>query len=483
MPLKILVASAEVGPFAKVGGLADVAASLPPALRELGHDCRIVMPAYGLVLDRPELKCERLPGLLEVRLNPTRIEKIAIWQGMSGETPVWLIGGPAFERVSRSEEIYSPQRDDYLLFSAAILALCERENWIPDILHANDWHTGFLPVLAREKGGRHWNHTGCVYTIHNLAYQGEFGPDTLDYVGLPQALFNMHQLETFGAVNFLKAGCVYSDQVNTVSPRYAEEIQTPQYGCRLWGLMRDLSGLGRLRGILNGIDLTHFDPASDPCLPVRFSADSLAGKAECKRQLIAELGMEPQAGAPMVGVVSRLSDQKGFDLILRQAYGMLNLPVQFVVVAVGDPGAAAELRKLELEWPDRVRFIERFDHDLGQKVYGASDIFLMPSHFEPCGLGQMIAMRYGAVPVVRKTGGLSDTVFEAQNGFVFEEPDAHELLRAMERAVEAYRTPDTWNQVQQAGMRSDHSWQIRAPMYVELYKDALSARGAAVLVS
>lgn len=483
MGLKILMVSVEVAPFAKVGGLADVASSLPKALRDLGHDVKIAMPGYGMVASQPNVR-EVVPPFT-VQVNPNWSLRTTLKQTEHDGVPVWLINGLGlFEGIMRSEDVYSPTRDAYLFLAKAILAACEKAGWIPDVIHCNDWHTGFIPVALRELGGPKWQHVASVFTIHNLAYQGEFGKDTLDVLGLPDRLFNMHQLETFGGVNFLKAGCVFADQVNTVSPTYAHEIQTEQYGCGQWGLMRDLSELGRLRGILNGIDTDFFNPSTDPQLAAKYSADDPMGKTVCKSAVQKELDLPVSADTPIVAMVTRLSNQKGFEQVFKGAYGFLNFPAQFVVLAVGDPWAASELRALQSEWPDRVRFIERYDADLAQRIYAGSDAFLMPSNFEPCGLGQMIAFRYGSVPVVRKTGGLADTVRDGDNGFVYEEARPRPLFDCLMRALHTYREePETWKQIMLRGMNGDYGWSTSAVKYVEMYQDAIASRRAGAAVS
>lgn len=482
--LKTLIVSVEVAPYAKVGGLADVAASLPKALRAMGHDARLALPAYGMVVDHPDAAPKLTIPKFPVSVNPRWTPMAHLYEYSNEGVPALLVGAPGvFEACRRSEELYSPGRDAYVFFAKAVMAACEETGWIPDVIHCNDWHTGFLPVLMRELGGRTWAKTATVFTIHNLQYMGEFGPDVLDVAGLPQSLFNMHQLETFGSVNFLKSGCAYAEQVNTVSPTYAKEIQTgEEYGYKLWGLMRDLEKLGRLRGILNGIDTEFFNPSTDPQLAQKYSASDLSGKAACKAALQRELRLPDAPEVPIAAMVCRLSDQKGFETVFRQAYGMLSLPMQLVVLAVGDPWAAGELRLLEHEWPEGVRFIERFDADLANRIYGAADFFLMPSNFEPCGLGQMIAMRYGAVPVARRTGGLADTVFEGQNGFVYDRKSPRELFEAIRRGSVAYREGEPFRALQRAGMETDFSWSKSAAEYVSMYEDAIAARRATAMV-
>lgn len=483
MGRKILIVSVEVAPQAKVGGLADVAASLPKALIELGHDARIIMPGYALMIHDRAVGAKETSTPYDVRVNRNWSVKTQALSANFDGVPGWLVkDGAMFETIHRSEDVYTPGRDAYIYFAKAILEICEREKWIPDVVHCNDWHTGLLPVILRELGGPEWAHVATVFTIHNLAYQGEFGPDTIDVAELPHSLYNMHQLETFGGVNFLAAGAKFADAVNTVSPTYAKEIQTEEYGVRLWGLMRDLAGLGRLRGILNGIDQGFFNPETDPDLPVHYSAADRAGKKECKRLLQAELGLPEVADAPLLSMVSRLSDQKGFPLVLESAYGLLEKGAQLVILATGDRWLGSQFHRLSQDWPDRVRFVEKYDGPLGQRIYAGSDIFLMPSMFEPCGLGQMIAFRYGTIPVVRKTGGLADTVFEGQNGFVFEEKSTRDFYRAVTRAIDVYRDQAAWDDLVARTMQIDCSWSRSAQEYLDMYEDAIGSRlGVAVL--
>lgn len=473
--MKILFVSAEVAPFAKVGGLADVIGSLPRALRGRGHDVRVLMPGYGMVLKDKRWNATKV-ATLNTALNPFEKVRTTIHEADDRGVPIWLAsGGKHFDGVSTSVEIYSPARDAYLFLSQAALQWCERADWIPDVVHAHDWHTGFLPVLMREGPADLWDRVASVFTIHNLAYQGEFGLDTLDKVGLPHCLFNMHQLETYGAVNFLKSACVYADRVNTVSPTYAAEIQWPEYGCRLEGLMTWLAADGRLSGILNGIDVDRFDPRTDDAIAAPFSSSGLGGKAACKQALQDELGLPAVPKVPVVAMVSRLSEQKGYDLVI-QALEQIVGEAQLVVLGTGDPWAAEQLLAAQERFPDRVRLIERFDVELAQRIYAGADIFLMPSAYEPCGLGQMIAMRYGTVPVVRKTGGLADTVFDTVNGFTFVERTAEALFEAVWRATETYAKPKTWSKYVEAGMTSDFSWVRSAGRYEELYEEATAHR-------
>lgn len=481
MGLKILIVSVEVAPHAKVGGLADVAASLPKALRAQGHDARLVMPGYGMVVDAPDFDAKVI-ATPKVTVNPHFTATARILEGDNQGVPTYAIQGPGmFGDVQRSEDLYNFGREAYLFFAQSVMEMCEQLGWIPDVIHCNDWHTGLLPAMIREKGGPKWESSGTVFTIHNLAYQGGFGRDTVAAAGLPESAFIPERLEFFGGVNFLKSACMYADQVNTVSPTYAKEILTEEYGCGLWGVMQILERGGRLRGILNGIDTEEFNPATDPTLDAHYSATDLSGKATCKAALQEQLGLPVDPSIPMFGIVSRLSNQKGFDLIVRAAYGLLDQPIQFVVLGVGDPWAASELKKLQAEWPDRVAFVNSFAAELANRIYAGCDFFLMPSAFEPCGLGQLIALRHGTVPVVRQTGGLADTIFEGRNGFVFENKCPRELLETVKRAISAYQSPG-WHDFVSGTMREQHDWAGRAEEYVRMYQDALAMRQKPVAV-
>lgn len=473
--MRIAFCSAEAAPWAKVGGLADVAGSLPRALNKLGHEAVLVVPGYGHVFEALKSKLIETREGIAVQIREGHSVHAVVHRCQADGYEVWLVDAEEkFFRIKRSEDVYSPNRDDYLMFSHAVLRVCEALDWLPDMVHAHDWHMGFLPVILREKFSG-LKETAAVFTIHNLAYQGVFGFDTLAAAGLSESLFTYDKLETWGAVNFIKSGCVFADQVNTVSPSYALEITTPEYGCGLEGLMEHLEHQERLTGILNGIAVEEHDPARDPELPQKFSASDPSGKLANRRALLDELKLNLRDNEPICAMITRLSEQKGFDLLMKAAPQVLG-QCGLVVLGLGDPWAAGELRRLEKEWPGRVRFVNEFNAPLGQRIYGAADIFLMPSAFEPCGLGQMFAMRYGAVPVVRRTGGLADTVFEGRNGFVFENRDGHEFALAIERAIHAFRNPAQWTEIVREGMTTDFSWDRSAMDYIRLYERALASR-------
>ena len=390
--MRVLFVAVEMAPFAKVGGLADVIGGLPKALRALGHDVRVVMPDYGMIESGGHgpitTEFEELP----IAINADWKATAKIRQVLHDGVPVYLVSGEGFfSSVDRSEAIYTPGLDQYLFFSVAALKMLEPLAWAPDVIHCHDWHTGFVPVLMRERFDEEFAQTAATYTIHNLAYQGEFDLDVLDRLSLPHSLFNSHEVEAWGRVNFLKSGAAFSNRVNTVSPTYAKEVLSPSYGANLDGFMRSLADRGRLAGILNGIDTEMFNPATDPDLSVHFSAKDPSGKALCKQALLEEVDLKPIAGAPLLGVVSRMSSQKGMDLIAETAPELFDLPVQLVILGAGEPPIVSALTQLAHEFPNHLRYVDGFNLALGSRIYGACDGFLMPSAFEPCGLGQMIA--------------------------------------------------------------------------------------------
>lgn len=475
--LKILLASAEAAPFAKVGGLADVVSSLAKTLTREGHQVIVAIPAYPLVIKDKNLSPMKILDRFSVKLNKQEVIPASLYSFENDEVTYWLIdGGGYFKDAISSTAIYSTSRDGYLFFSRALFETCRLTNWIPDIIHCNDWQQGFIPVLLKKGREEGFKQTATVFSIHNLAYQGVFGEDTLTKLDLPSTLFNSNQLETYGAVNFLKSGCIFADQVNTVSPTYAREIQTPEYGFRLEGLMSYLYKKGRFRGILNGIDPEIFNPDIDAELPANFHSGEREGKEHCKNALQSAFGLPQLPKTLLVGMVSRLSEQKGFDLFFGAIKELLKLPLQFVIQGLGDPAIARKLKTLQKSNSEQVRFINEFNPALAKKIYAASDLFLLPSIYEPCGLGQMISMRYGTLPVGRKTGGLADTIQDLVNGFIFESIEPFELIHAINRSLVIYQHPNFWNQMIETAMNEDYSWKKSVQAYLSLYEDALKTR-------
>lgn len=479
--MRVLYVSAEVAPFAKVGGLADVAAGLPKAIRALGTDCRVILPYYQLIAENPRWKTQVVVKDFQVTMNPLWTKKASLHQlEFEGMIYYFIETDEWFTESKSSASLYQPGGEVHAFFVAAVLRAMELIKWIPNVVHANDWHTGFLPVMLKEKMGPIWDRTGSVFTIHNMAYQGEFGVESLDWLDLSHDLYNFEQVEAWGQVNFLKAGMAFSDIVNTVSPNYAQEIQTEEYGCGLEGLSRYLAENDRLFGVLNGLDYDVWNPKTDPRIFANYSAESLDCKQACREELMRELGLEPIEGAPLIGMISRISSQKGFDLLLSAAHDLFEMPIQLVVQGLGDPAIIEGFRFIEKSYPNQFRFLNAFDEVLAQHIYSGCDAFLMPSSFEPCGLGQLIAMRYGTLPIVRATGGLKDTVQDRVNGFVFNQRSRKEMVEAVQRAKDLYGTAG-WRNMTLKAMKQDFGWRNSAKRYIELYEKAVTRRAGRVM--
>jgi starch synthase len=481
--MKILFAASEASPFAKTGGLGDVAGGLPPALAGLGHDVRVVMPRYRTV--DPDAY-----NLTHAAEFPVPIaswqERCDVLEGSMGKdvTAYFINKDVYFDRPG----LYGTGRGDYpdnaerfIFFSRAVLELCRALDFRPDIIHCNDWQTGLVPLYRRKLYARDRGLRGAatVFTIHNLGYQGLFWHWDMKLTGLGWDVFTPEGIEFWGKINFLKAGLVYSDMLTTVSPTYSREIQTPEYGHGLEGVLAKKRA--DLYGILNGIDFALWDPARDRAIPRTFSAARLAGKAACKTALRKRAGL-PASDAPVITMVSRIVGQKGVDILAKALPEILFLGAQVVILGTGDEKYRKILAGAESRHPGRMRFFFQFDEDLARLLYAGSDIFLMPSRYEPCGLGQMIALRYGTVPVVRKTGGLADTVADFDpktgqgTGFVFEEYSAAALAACVGRAVETWRDRTAWTGLMRAGMKQDFSWEHSAKEYAKVYRRAREKR-------
>ncbi len=480
-PLRVLVLSAEVVPFAKTGGLADVAGALPKALRELGHDVRVCMPRYSRI--EPErFQLEKVLENIEVPIDST-CEAVSVLQGEIGrDIPVYMID---HEGYFGREGLYGYPDDGerFILYCRAALEAVRRLDWAPDIVHCHDWHTAIVPNWLKTiyRDDPFFGGTASVYTIHNLQYQGVFGKRILEIAGIDAYEFD-HQSdlsELGNVVDLMARGIRYADIISTVSERYAEEVLTPEFGERLDPILRERRE--HLHGVLNGLDYDQYSPATDQFISQRFDIDSLEKRVRNKHDLQREAALPERANVPLIGMVSRLVDQKGFD-ILSEAYEamMTTLDLQFVLLGTGDQHYHNVFTNLRQRYPDKTSIFLTFNASLAQKIYAGSDMFLMPSLFEPCGLGQMAAMRYGSVPIVRSTGGLADTVEDVDprrdvgNGFVFERYDAMSLFAAVTRAVETYKYKEQWQRIQRRGMERDFSWAASARRYTELYRLALS---------
>lgn len=476
--MKILFVASESVPFCKTGGLADVVGTLAQKLGALGHDVCLFLPKYRAVM---------APQLTEGQARPLRVpfDGGAVEVGLRflhrRAVTTYFIDYPLF--FDRDGLYGTGGRDHedndrrFALFCLAALEAAKAVGFKPDVVHAHDWQAG--PVCAHLKRryakDPHFAKTASVFTVHNMAYQGLFPRGALEPAGFGSEDWNEEGLEYYGQVSFLKAGLSYADQLTTVSPTYAREIQGPDRGFGFEGLLKRRTD--RLRGILNGLDTESWDATRDASLARRYgSSDAAAGKAACKEALQRAAGLEVRSDRALAGIVSRLDYQKGLDLALPAVEARLDR-LQLVVLGTGDPALTEQLAALERRHPGSVHFHRQFDEPFAHRIYAASDLFLMPSRFEPCGLGQMIAMRYGAVPVVALSGGLADTVFEvpsgghAPNGFVCAPNDGADFGRALDRALEARRGPG-WAARMAAAMAGDYSWDRSAAAYLDVYKTA-----------
>ncbi len=485
--LKVLIVSAEVTPLAKVGGLADVAGSLPKALNASGADARIIMPGYQMILKGTTPKVEKISTTLQVPTAGGANRPAKMWKTSLDDVPVWLVGSDEyFGQATESKKVYQSGPDAYIFFCRAVLEWLQNcpEKWIPDVIHVNDWHTALLPVYLKVfcQNYPRLSKTAVVQTIHNLAYQGEFDEDCIPHAGLPWDVYTFDKLECFGRANFLKGGIVYSDLVNTVSKQYAHEIQTPEYGWRLDGLLRYTDANHHLWGILNGLDYEEFNPETDKRIWSCYSHEDLLGKARNKARLQRECGLKVNKNKPVFGFVGRLVEQKGIDLIKKAIPKLLEQDMQFVFLGTGEPSYERWFTKLAKDNPEKVFVKIGFDGAYAQKIYAGCDFFLMPSRFEPCGLGQMISLRYGTIPIVRATGGLADTIREYEpsrcrgNGFVFEDYTSKAFLAAIERGMAAYANQEKWAKLVSKVMQEDWSWSKSAKDYLRFYKEAVKVR-------
>jgi starch synthase len=484
-PLKVLFVTAEAAPFAKTGGLADVSFSLPLALAALGHDVRVILPLYPRIREQAEgLAPLEGPGRIVIPSARHAFECGTFHAKFPGTTlDAFFIDCPAlFDRGA----IYTEDTDEHLRFTVltrAAIELAQRWQWAPDIAHAHDWHTALLPLYLRTTYAwdRLFERTKSLLTIHNLGHQGVFSAHVLADLGLGEGSKLLHQEDLkAGRINFLKTGLLHADKLSTVSPTYASEIQTPAFGFGLDELLR--ARRTDLHGILNGIDTDAWNPRTDPHLIARYSEKSLYRKEKNKQALLESVGLPYEKGVPVLGIVSRLSHQKGIELLEGALPRLLaERDVRFVALGSGEPRYEGFLEGLSHAFPGKARLWRGFNERLAHLIEAGSDMFLMPSLYEPCGLNQMYSQRYGTPPVARKTGGLADTIehFDRATGrgtgFLFEHFTATGLEWAIGAALEAYADPKAWGQVVRNGMAAEFGWEIEAPRYVELYQSMVPA--------
>jgi starch synthase len=478
--MKVLFVASEAHPLVKTGGLGDVCGSLPAALQSLGVDVRLLLPGYH----------DALRALGDIRhvarlAVPPLTHPVRLLEGILPDTAVtvWLVDfPPAYDRPGNPYHdahggAWPDNAARFALLARVAVAIAERRaglSWQPDVVHCHDWQSGLVPALLSLEPAR----PSTVFTIHNLAYQGRFAADMLGALALPYSFWSPEGLEFYGELSFMKGGLVYADRITTVSPTYAREIQTPEFGEGLDGLLRHRAA--RLTGILNGIDDAIWNPARDPHLAARFSAGKPAGKQRNKAALQKRFGLPVKSGIPLIGMVGRLAHQKGVDLFLAALPQLMEHDLQFAILGSGDGTLQTALRDAAVTYRERLAVHIGYDEPTAHCIEGGADLFLMPSRFEPCGLNQLYSLRYGTVPIVRRVGGLADTVVDATpeniaagtaTGISFAGAEPRELVAAVERGLALYHKPATWKKVMAAAMSQDFSWRHSAAEYRRLYDE------------
>jgi starch synthase len=485
--LKILFLSSEAVPFAKTGGLADVAGALPSAFKRLGVDVRLVLPYYRTVRDSP-LKRRRLQKELRVPLGSETLRANVLESRSETGVVTYLIErDDMYDRSNLYGNGFGDYYDNperFSFFCHAALKLSEAVSFKPDVVHCHDWQTGLVPPLLKETGNKtsFLSGTPSIFTIHNIGYQGIFSEEKFFLTGLSRYhFFHPEGLEFWGNISLLKAGVVYADAVTTVSPRYAREIQTAEFGMGMEGVLRQRKA--NIHGILNGVDYRHWNPSKDTHLPANYSSKDIQGKRQCKKALIQEMGLDPSLESrPLMGIVSRLDDQKGLDLLVKILSRILALDVGLVFLGSGDQGIEQAIQRAAKRHPNRVGLRLGFNDPFAHRLMAGADMLLMPSRYEPCGLTQMYALKYGTVPVVRAVGGLDDTIqqFDPKtgkgNGFKFEPYTPKAFLDRILDAVNLFETEKIWMRLMREGMKADFSWKHSAQKYLRLYQ-SLSKRG------
>ena len=492
--MRVVQICSEAVPFAKTGGLADVTGALSKALVELGHDVTLILPNYARFLAKNKMESKPIGESFEIPSGDRRV-LIALRQTqMSGsDVRVVLVDQPElFDRDGiyqepQSKADYADNAARFTAFPRAALEAVARLDLRPDIIQDHDWQTGLVPALL-EAQYRQWvpamRRTAAIMTLHNMAFQGAYSADTMPLTGLGYEYFNWKQMEFWKQVNLLKTGIVFADLINTVSPTYAREIQTPEFGHGLDGVLCDRAA--DLTGILNGIDSHEWNPSVDAHLPAKYDIESLdVGKVECKRALQQRLKLPQRADVPLFGLVSRMSWQKGFDLIGACADRLLERDVQLVILGNGQPEYEELCRSLATKYPQKARAVIGYDESLAHQIEAGSDLFLMPSKFEPCGLNQMYSMAYGTPPIVRATGGLTDSVIGATSetlangtatGFSFRDHEPDQFWQQLDWSLKLFADKPVWRRIQRAGMSRDWSWSRSAREYVALYERAMARR-------
>ena len=486
--LNILIAASEVVPFAKSGGLADVAGALPKALRALGHDVRVVMPRYYIV-DKEKYGLKPLEGSLGVPMGSMGEAWAGVLEGVlpGSDVPVYFIEHEGFfgrkGLYDEDGEGYGDNDNRFIFFSKAVMQLAKKLHFRPDVIHANDWHTAAIPVLLNTTYAFDpaFENTGTLLSIHNLQHQGKFYKGTMDVLGVGWEHFNANELEEYDGVNLLKGGIVHADAINAVSKKYAQEIRTPAFG---WGLDRLIDDKAyKLYGILNGVDYDEWSPAVDSLIPQTFDLDDLSGKEVCKAALQKQFNLPQRSDVPVIGLVGRLAEQKGITLLSAAIWNLMELDIQIVLLGAGEKWAEHFFSDVASKYPEKFACYIGYQNDLAHQIEAGSDLFLMPSLFEPCGLNQIYSLRYGTLPIVRATGGLDDTIENYQSesksgtGFKFYDATPEALSGTVKWAVDTwYHDRAGFDQLRRNGMSKRFDWKEAAKGYEDLYRHIIGGR-------
>lgn len=482
--LKILIASSEVYPFAKTGGLADIAGALPKALKQLGHDVRVIMPKHKCVAQCP-LGIRPIGLDVDIPVGGTRKKGFLYSSHLNDGTPVYFVGNESY--FSR-DPIYGTRYGDYpdnaerfIFFCRSILEVCKSVGFQPDIIHCNDWQTGLVTVYLKTVYAKDkwFKNTRTIFSVHNLGYQGNFPSSELKTAGLPFSLFTPKGVEFYNHFSFLKSALVFADLLTTVSPTYAKEIQTKAYGFKMDGILRRRSK--DLFGILNGVDYQEWNPESDPDIEKNYNPENITGKLACKRKLADLFSLKVEDDTPILSMVTRLSSQKGIDLVIEILDDLLAEGAAFVLLGSGDSMYEDYFLKLKKQFPEKMGAFIGFDEKMAHQVLAGTDFLLMPSQYEPCGLTQMYSLKYGAVPIVRAVGGLADSIKEFSpktsrgTGFKFKKFASENLHHTIQKALSVYRKKDQWQKLTLNDMNANLGWDRAAKKYCQLYRRALKS--------
>ncbi|HMS63657.1 MAG TPA: glycogen synthase GlgA [Ignavibacteria bacterium] len=487
----VLFVTSEVFPYSKTGGLADVSNSLPQALNSLGNDVRIISPKYGQ-LDERRLQIHEIKRLKELKIKvngkDTKFSiKSSFIHGKNTKAQMYLLESNDYFKNkgiyqnSKTKRDFPNNDERYLFFCTAVIEILEILQWKPDVIHCNDWQTGLIPAMIKTlyKNNPYISDIKTVFTIHNLAYQGNFPKTTFEKTKMPDSVFTEKGGLHFGKFSYLKTGLNYADKISTVSQKYSEEIRTDkEYGCGLEDVLN--ARKKDMVGILNGIDYSIWNPNVDKLIPFRYTHQEVPLKYENKRELLSKYKIEFNEDIPLIGVISRLVDQKGFDLIEKIMPMLMKENVQMIILGTGEEKYQKFLKKAEKKYKNKLAVHIGFDEELAHYIEAASDMFLMPSKYEPCGLNQMYSLRYGTVPIVRNTGGLADTIIDYRkpkgNGFLFDKYDQNDLMKTIKSALELFKDKNKWYKLVREGMSLDFSWKVSALKYMKLYKDVASSK-------